>query len=93
MMGRRLPVTGALIEQALPFLKPRQGVKLLMWMHAFVTGLAPLAEPAPVLKEVYRKESDLSWMLLDFGESYFDVLNTILDGWQQQNATKPKRRK
>jgi AcrR family transcriptional regulator len=85
LMYDRLPKTGTLMEQCLPGLKPGQGFKFILWMYALVIGFTHMAEPAPVVREVYRKKPALRSMQLDFHESYFSALKAILDGWLAQN--------
>jgi hypothetical protein len=85
LMHARLPGTGALLEKCLPGLKPGQGHKFILWMYALVIGFTPMAEPAPVVREVYRREPALRSLQLVFGDSYFEALQTILDGWLAQN--------
>jgi AcrR family transcriptional regulator len=95
MMYDRLPVTGHLLEQCVPGLRSGQGFKFIMWMYALVIGFQHMSEPAPIVREVYRRNKPLSSMHLDFKEAYFDALKTMLDGWIAQNqrnhASKPSR--
>jgi AcrR family transcriptional regulator len=91
IMGKRLPQTGAFMEQCLPELQPKQGFKFILWMYAFVIGFNHMAEPAPVIREVYRREPALRDMQIDFKTSYFDALNTVLDGWFVQNKQSKTR--
>lgn len=93
MMGARLPATGALIEQVLPFLEPGQGAKLLLWMYALVIGFAHLAEPPASVERVYREDRDLRWMQLDFGTAYFEALGAIIDGWRLRAGGRSAARK
>lgn len=90
MLGRRLPRTGALLEGCLSFLRPGQGATFLLWMYALVIGFSHLAKPAPVIKEVFRKEPALRMMQIDFSASYPDALGAILDGWKAQNRGRKK---
>jgi AcrR family transcriptional regulator len=94
LMHDRLPITGGLMEACLPGLKPGQGFKFIMWMYALVIGFTHMAEPAPVVREVYRREPALRDLQLNFHDAYFDALKTMLDGWLAQNLAtpSPKRR-
>ena len=87
MLCDRLLRTGALLEGCLSHLKAGQGAKFLMWMSALVIGLTHMAEPAPVIKALYRKEPDLQMFQVNFGADFFGALDAILDGWQAQNYT------
>ena len=44
--------TGALVEQRLEFLKPGEGGRFLLHLHALVTGLRQMADVAPVTRGV-----------------------------------------
>jgi AcrR family transcriptional regulator len=90
MLCDRLQNTGALLEGCLSHLKAGQGAKFLVWMSALVIGLTHMAEPAPVIKELYCREPDLQMFQVDFGADFFGALETILDGWQAQNRRKKK---
>lgn len=97
MLLKGLQRTGALFEECLPYLRRGQGVTFLLWMYALVIGLSQMATPAPVIKEVFRKNPALRVMQIDFGASYADALAAILDGWKAQNmaenAMRPSRRR
>lgn len=45
----------AVVEQAVPGLRPGQGARVLMRLHALVVGLRQMAEPAPVVAEVLAR--------------------------------------
>lgn len=85
MLSQRLLRTGALLEACLAHLKPGQGAKFVLWLSAFVIGLTHMAEPAPVIQELYRKEPGLRMFQVDFDAHFFDALETLLDGWEAQN--------
>ena len=80
MMVERIIRTGSLLEQCSPSIPPGRGFRLLMWMSAMVIGLFQLSEPTPILKRVYSKEPGTNKFLINFGEEYFEMLDTILDG-------------
>ncbi len=90
MLSKRLSGTGALLEKCLPYFKPGQGVTFLFWMYALVIGFTHIAEPAPVMKKIFEKEPELRTMQIDFGQSCFDALGVILDGWEAQNTRRKK---
>ncbi len=85
MILKRLEQTGRRIEACLLYLRPGQGFKFLMWMYALVIGFANVAEPAPVVRQVFADDPGLQKMEVDFGEAYFEALGSILDGWQTRN--------
>ena len=82
MLADRMRHTGMLIERCLPYFRPGQGAKLITLMSVLVIGLTHMAEPAPVIREIYKKEEDLRSFQIDFGRELFDALESILDGWQ-----------
>jgi AcrR family transcriptional regulator len=74
-MGR----LGTLLEQRLAFLKPGEGGRFFIHLHALVTGLRQLADVAPVTREVM----DLPHMAplrVDFTHELTDSLTTLLRG-------------
>lgn len=74
-MGR----VGALLEKRLAFLKPGEGGRLFLHMHALMTGLREQADVAPVTREVL----DLPHMAplrVDFTRELPDALTTLLRG-------------
>lgn len=86
MLATRLSRTGALLEKCLPYFKPGQGVKFLFWMYALVIGFTHLAEQSPIVKKIFKKEPKMRKMQIDFGQSFFEALDGILDGWEAQNT-------
>ncbi|MBN1965345.1 MAG: TetR family transcriptional regulator [Anaerolineae bacterium] len=76
----RLRHTGALLEDALPFLAPGQGPSLLLTAYALVIGLQHLADPAPVVREVMRREPDLAAYDIDFVQAFTHSLTALLRG-------------
>jgi AcrR family transcriptional regulator len=74
-MGR----AGALVEKRLAFLKPGEGGRFFIHLHALVTGLRQMADVAPVTREVL----DLPHMAplrVDFTRELTDALTTLLRG-------------
>jgi TetR/AcrR family transcriptional regulator, cholesterol catabolism regulator len=70
---------GALLEQRLAFLKPGEGARFFIHLHALVTGLRQMADVAPVTREVL----DLPHMAplrVDFTRELTDALTTLLRG-------------
>jgi len=74
-MGRM----GTLLEKRLAFLKPGEGGRFFIHLHALVTGLRQMADVAPVTREVL----DLPHMAplrVDFTRELTDSLTTLLRG-------------
>jgi len=88
MLAGRLRRTGALLEGCLPYFKPGQGAKFLMWLSALVIGLTHMADPAPVIKQLCQKEPELRMFQMNFADHFFDALESILDGWQARSGRK-----
>lgn len=51
---RRTVEGGGALERAMGTLRPGEGARLLLHLHALVTGLYRMAEPAPVVRAVLR---------------------------------------
>ncbi|MBI3790300.1 MAG: TetR family transcriptional regulator [Gemmatimonadetes bacterium] len=51
---RRTLEGGAALERAMGTLRPGEGARLFLHLHALVTGLYRMAEPAPVVRAVLR---------------------------------------
>ena len=79
MLLRRVNQTGPLIESALPFLRPGEGMQLLLRIHALVIGLQHMAEPAPLIRAVLA-EPHLALFRVDFHSEFFRFLQTLLTG-------------
>jgi AcrR family transcriptional regulator len=74
-MGR----AGVLVEKRLTFLKPGEGGRFFIHLHALVTGLRQMADVAPVTREVL----DLPHMAplrVDFTQELTEALTTLLRG-------------
>ncbi len=79
MLLRHVNHTGPLMESALPFLRPDEGMQLLLRLHALVIGLQHMAEPAPLIREALA-ESHLALFRVDFHSEFFMLLQTLLLG-------------
>ncbi|HEY4046148.1 MAG TPA: TetR family transcriptional regulator [Acidobacteriaceae bacterium] len=79
---RLLQVTtksGALFEQALA-LAPGTGVRLTLWMHATIVGLAQMTAISPTLAEVLAQDNSLAILRLDFRTELEVALATLFAG-------------
>jgi AcrR family transcriptional regulator len=81
--------TGALLEQRLPFLAPGEGARLLVHVHALVSGLRPLAEPAPVVRELLQ-DPRLAPLQVAFAPELTFALTHLLRGLEAR-ASLPVR--
>lgn len=79
MLLRRVNQTGPLIESALPFLQPGEGMQLLLRIHALVIGLQHMAEPAPLIRAVLA-EPHLALFRVDFHSEFLRILQALLTG-------------
>lgn len=91
MLADRALHTGGLFERCLPYLRPGRGAKLLTLISALTIGLTHMAEPAPVIREIYKKDAELRSFQIDFATEFFDALESILDGWQARSRPSGKR--
>lgn len=70
---------GSLLEERLAFLKPDEGVRLFIHVHALMTGLRQLADVAPVTREVLDLPP-MAPLRVDFTRELTDALTTLLRG-------------
>jgi AcrR family transcriptional regulator len=83
MLKQRVLGSGALLEACLPFLKPGQGVDLLLKIDALVIGFQHLAEPSKVMTEVLR-EPELALLRVNLTEQLLGSLRLLLMGLAYQ---------
>ena len=92
MMHERLTHTGRMLEECSPIVHRGQGFRLLMWMYAMVIGLIQMAEPSPVLQNIYAKERGMSKFQVNFSKEYFTMLGAILGGLASGPGKQLKKR-
>jgi AcrR family transcriptional regulator len=73
--------TGALVEKRLAFLKPGEGARFLIHLHALVTGLRQMADIAPVTREVLELPH-MEPLRVDFTRELTDALTLLLRGFE-----------
>ncbi|MCG8492681.1 MAG: TetR/AcrR family transcriptional regulator [Sneathiellales bacterium] len=83
-LKQRSEVTSRLIEKALPFLKPGQGLDVLMQLHCYVVGWGQMSDPTPTLAEVLE-HPDLKPFKIDFKEQLATSLTCFLYGLEALN--------
>jgi hypothetical protein len=71
--------TGALVEQRLAFLKPGEGGRFLLHLHALVTGLRQMADVSPVTRGVLELPH-MAPLRVDFTQELTDALTNLLRG-------------
>lgn len=71
--------TGATLEEALPFLKPGEGLRLVLLVHALVVGYHAMAEPSPVVNAV-QTELGLEGLRVDFRRAVAEAVWMQLEG-------------
>lgn len=81
--------TGALLEKRLAFLAPGEGARLLLHVHALVSGLRQLADPAPVVRELLQ-DARLAPLRVEFAPELGFALTHLLRGLEAR-ATLPLR--
>jgi AcrR family transcriptional regulator len=77
----RIAHTGALTEAVLPFLKPGEGVFLMLHTYALIIGVQQLAEPAPIVRQVIE-EKNLQEFEINFMDYFLETLKIFLTGLQ-----------
>jgi len=79
----RVLQTGALLESCLPFLRPGQGVDLLLKINALVIGFQHLAEPSKMMAQVLE-EPELALFRVNLTEQLLSTLRLLLMGLAYQ---------
>jgi len=80
MLRERALQTGGLLERRLPFLRPGQGVHLLLQIQALVIGVQHLTEPAPIVQQAIREEPNLAIFEVDFQTEFRAAFEGLLTG-------------
>lgn len=83
-LKQRSEITGKNLEKALPFLKPGQGLEVLMQVHCFVVGWGQMSDPTPALAEVLD-HPELKPFKVDFEQRLTDSLRCFLYGLEVSN--------
>jgi len=78
---QRAEATGHRLEARLPFLRPGDGARLLVHLHALVIGVWQLAEPSPVIRRVMQAP-ELAPARVEFDEDLRFLLVALLKGMQ-----------
>lgn len=87
LLLERITRTGTLLERTLPFLGEGDGAALLMRAYALVIGIQHLADPAPVVREVLRDESEMAVFEIDFAQEFLTTFTYLLYGTETQNRS------
>jgi Tetracyclin repressor-like, C-terminal domain len=82
---RRAEATGQRLEARLPFLRPGEGARFLVHLHALVIGVWQLAEPSAVIRRV-METPELVPARVDFEEDLRFLLVTLLRGMRTAAA-------
>jgi AcrR family transcriptional regulator len=82
---RRAEATGRRLEARLLFLRPGEGARFLVHLHALVIGVWQLAEPSPVIRRV-METPELAPARVDFEEDLRFLLVTLLVGMRTAAA-------
>jgi AcrR family transcriptional regulator len=82
---RRAQATGQALEARLPFLRPGEGARFLVHLHALVIGVWQLAEPSPVIRRVMQAP-ELGPARVDFDEDLRILIVRLLKGMRAEAA-------
>lgn len=82
---RRAQATGQTLEARLPFLRPGEGARFLVHLHALVIGVWQLAEPSPVIRRVMQTP-ELGPARVDFDEDLRILIVRLLKGMRAEAA-------
>jgi AcrR family transcriptional regulator len=78
-MMRRAEATGARLERRLSWLRPGEGARFLVHLHALVIGVWQLAEPSPVVRRV-METPELQPARVDFEDDLRFLVAAVLRG-------------
>jgi AcrR family transcriptional regulator len=74
---------GALLEQLLPFVRPGEGLRLLLRVHALTIGLWQLGDRSPVVSEAIAQAGGrLDAFRIDFAAELEETLVALLRGME-----------
>jgi AcrR family transcriptional regulator len=76
---RRAEATGARLERRLSWLRPGEGARFLVHLHALVIGVWQLAEPSPVVRRV-MEAPELQPARVDFEDDLHFLVAAVLRG-------------
>jgi AcrR family transcriptional regulator len=83
--------SAAVFESALS-LAQGTGVRLTLWMHALVVGLAQMAATSPTLAEVLTEDESLAVFRLDYPKELESALVTLFAGAKADSKKDPSRK-
>jgi AcrR family transcriptional regulator len=72
--------TAARLEERLPELRPGDGFRLLLHLHALVVGVGQMSDTSAVVKEVLEDPA-LAGFRIDFVVELRELLELVLRGW------------
>ncbi len=76
-----LTAGGAIVERSLRFVRPGEGLRLLLRVHAMLIGFWQLTDHSPVVAEAIAR-GGLDAFRIDFANELEDVLVTLLRGME-----------
>lgn len=79
-----LTAAGALVEQSLGFVKPGEGLRLLLRIHAILIGLWQLTDHSKVVAEAVAR-GGLDAFRIDFADELEDLLVVLLRGMEARS--------
>lgn len=86
MLKPLLESTGEQFERHLTFLRPGEGSRLLLSIHAVSLGFQQLSNPSPVMKQV-EDEPDMAFYRFDFNRNVLSTIKILLLGMEKQTKT------
>ncbi|HEX8391650.1 MAG TPA: TetR family transcriptional regulator [Longimicrobium sp.] len=82
---QRAAGTGALLERRLGWMKPGEGARFLVHLHALVIGVWQLAEPSAVIRRVMERP-EMEPARVDFERDLRRILASLLMGMRAEAA-------
>jgi AcrR family transcriptional regulator len=78
--------TGARLERRLAFLKPGQGARFLVWLHALVIGFWQLHEPSETIRRILADPA-MEAARIDFDRDLGALLRALLLGMEAEASS------
>ncbi len=82
-LGSRLETTGQLLERALAFLQPGQGLDILLKIDALIIGLYHLSNPTPEAN-LTNQEPGLEFLKVNFNYQFTETLRILFHGLEAE---------
>lgn len=87
-LREQMEQTGILLEMQLPFLAPGEGGGLLLQIYALMLGVQQMADPAPVIRQIWQREAGMEIFAIPFAETFTQSAAALIRGVAAQARNK-----